>query len=329
MPTTRYVDKDASGANNGTSWADAWETLDAAMNGIAALGAGPHQIWTAGGKTYAEVATIDTAGAAGQNVNFRGCLAGDIATPAIVTVDGEDAHGCLATSLGSGVDAFHSFDRFKCIRSTGDGFAFGNLDYVALRNGYAFDNAERGVNLKRLGYVENFLIRDNVSFGIGAERNVHICGVKIHGCGVAIITGGGSCVSHSLLYANNAGGIVFPETTLQTVYNTTIHGNGTGGNGVYFSLGTVRPGVVINCIIAGFSGAGGRGIKCAATVGRVALSRNNCLYDNDTDYQNWATFDGEILADPKFVNAAGGDFRLRADSPCLGAGFDAAGVVEP
>ena len=36
---------------------------------------------------------------------------------------------------------------------------------------------------------------------------------------------------------------------------------------------------------------------------------------------------GNIEADPRFVNAAAGDFRLRPDSPCIDAGTNLASII--
>ncbi len=36
---------------------------------------------------------------------------------------------------------------------------------------------------------------------------------------------------------------------------------------------------------------------------------------------------GNITTDPRFVNAAAGDFRLRPDSPCIDAGTNLTGLI--
>jgi len=43
----------------------------------------------------------------------------------------------------------------------------------------------------------------------------------------------------------------------------------------------------------------------------------NCFYNNGS---NWTLREGDIVADPQFMNAANGDFRLKPTSPCLNRG---------
>jgi len=144
-----------------------------------------------------------------------------------------------------------------------------------------------------------------------------------------------------------------------TVTNCTFKGNSvTGSGGGMLNVGGGSP-TVTNCTFDGNSGAfgGGLGVDTGTTVsnctfrGNMATSTggaiyflvtnptvNNCiLWDNLPDeidgslgtpavsYSNvqggWPG-DGNIDADPLFVDADNGDFRLLAGSPCIDAGHN-------
>jgi hypothetical protein len=49
----------------------------------------------------------------------------------------------------------------------------------------------------------------------------------------------------------------------------------------------------------------------------ISLGGWNCFYNNGS---NWTLRNGDIVADPQFMNAANGDFRLKPTSPCLNRG---------
>ena len=85
-----------------------------------------------------------------------------------------------------------------------------------------------------------------------------------------------------------------------------------------------------NCVVAGNEGSGSVGCSLYNSViwgnttpfdeGGLPLEMVNCLADTYTPRDEYV---GVITGDPRFADAAGGDFRLRFDSPCRDAGDNA------
>jgi len=98
-----------------------------------------------------------------------------------------------------------------------------------------------------------------------------------------------------------------------TIQNNTITGNSAEvyGGGLMFCYGTIR-----NCIIWG----------------NTAPSDAQVYDSNIPTYcciQDWSGgAEGNIVEDPRFVDANAGDFRLSADSPCIDAGYNAPELPE-
>ena len=66
--TTYYVDSAATGAADGSSEADAWTTIDTAMNNVVA----GDKVWVKASATYSETPNIDTAGTSTLAIVFEG-----------------------------------------------------------------------------------------------------------------------------------------------------------------------------------------------------------------------------------------------------------------
>ena len=96
-----YVDKNASGQNNGTSWANAWESFSAINWGSVAAG---DIINISGGidsTVYNEQLNIQTYGTSGNYVTIQGAI--DAGHNGKVIIDGEDTRrNCIVIEQGCG-----------------------------------------------------------------------------------------------------------------------------------------------------------------------------------------------------------------------------------
>jgi len=95
------------------------------------------------------------------------------------------------------------------------------------------------------------------------------------------------------------------------ITNNVICAN-TGGaitNGINIPY-AVQNAMIFNNIIVG----------CTTSINDLATINFggwNCFYNNGS---NWTLRNGDIVADPQFMNAPNGDFRLKPTSPCLNTG---------
>jgi hypothetical protein len=96
------------------------------------------------------------------------------------------------------------------------------------------------------------------------------------------------------------------------IANNVIYENSGGAitNGIKYSA-INRGSAVFNSIIVGCT----KSIDDPATY--INFGGWNCFYNNGSD---WTLRVGDIVADPQFMNAANGDFRLKPTSPCLNTG---------
>jgi hypothetical protein len=123
-----------------------------------------------------------------------------------------------------------------------------------------------------------------------------------------------------------------------TLYNCTVTGNmaETGGG---ISSGKGSPSMLHNCTIAGNSAeiegggvAGGHLVNCIVYCNQ-APTYPNYWHPSNAAFEHSCTTPlpdglGNIDADPRFVNAAAGDFHLRADSPCIDAGTNLSSLIQ-
>ena len=178
-------------------------------------------------------------------------------------------------------------------------------------------------------------------------------GLDGHLGGGVYCSGTNPLITHCTLSGNLAGenGGGSYEGTLN---HCTLSGNEAGDKGGGSYSGTLN-----NCVIsaneAGFGGGSAYG-----TLNNCTLMGNDALYEGGGSYQgslkncilwhnmasntggNWhdptPDFDhccssglsgtGNITADPQFLDAGGGDIRLKGGSPCIDAGATVAGITD-
>lgn len=127
-------------------------------------------------------------------------------------------------------------------------------------------------------------------------------------------------------------------------YAARLEGCVLSGNAAYYGGGAAAS-TLVNCTVSGNSAlyAGG-GVDCDSVLTNSIVWENRLIDDGSVD--NWELYrvdfgqviapsfarsctvpagyvdlGGNISDDPRFASSAAGDFRLRAGSPCLGAGF--------
>lgn len=150
------------------------------------------------------------------------------------------------------------------------------------------------------------------------RRNRIYSNVADESGGGVYIAGGGAVLENNLIYTNTAfskrGGGVYVADGIPLLYHNTLHDNraGDAGGGVYISTGSpvISATIVVSNVASDGGGIYGHG-------GTPALAYNDVWGNLPVDYSGVTGGTGSISGDPSFVDPAGADFRLQADSPCI------------
>lgn len=154
---------------------------------------------------------------------------------------------------------------------------------------------------------------------IGLDRCVLTGNVAAEG-GAVYCGSGNTYIAASVFAANRAagttgrGGGVLAENENGMLAHNTMTANVAAKGGAFFCLNS--PLTVANNIVAFNT----RGISVSGT--KPSLF-NNDVYSNSVNYEGITPGAADISANPMFVDAAGGNYRLAAGSPCMEAGTHA------
>jgi parallel beta-helix repeat protein len=283
--TDWYVDQSRPTSGSGTSWDEAFRTINEAVGKLTSS----DTVHIANG-TYSEQINLTSShsGTASDRTVFIN-KEGD--TNVIVdgatygfylnNADYVEIHGLKITSSSYGI------------------YLYNNADHNKVTNCEIYGNSVNGVFLHSSngGYneIDHNKVYSNPDGGIysyGDQNNSFY---------------------RNQVYANSSYGFYIYNPLSYHVYNNTIYQNGTYG--IYFYRNNILyPSKFRNNIIVGHT----RGFRGVLASGLDTDYED--VWNNTTNYQGITAGPNSISLDPQFVNPAAYDFHLRPTSPCINRG---------
>jgi parallel beta-helix repeat protein len=280
-----------SDANDGSSWALAKRTVQAAIDAAAVAGG---DVWAAEG-TYVERIMLWP---------YAYLYGGFTGSEAQRSERDWSAHRAALDGSGGGL-----------VVAIDAGWRVSTIDGFVIRNG-----SSGGIRCRRCAAtIANNTITANTTTNFGA-------GISCDGGSCPVIVNN-TITANRVTSAYGAGGGIYCNNARPVITNNTIAGNITpdGGGGIYVYASEGSVGAIITNTLVTLNSSGIR-----LSSGLLSL-RHNCVYDNGgADYDGVTDptgIDGNISLDPRLVGIGWHDVHIQPDSPCVDAGDD--GVVLP
>ncbi len=325
-----YVTETGAGDKDGSSWDDAFQGLQDALDS-AEPGS---QIWVAAG-TY--TATETYSGPKDANKSFQ-------------MKNGVAIYGGFA---GNEVSLYERVIQDNPTILSGD--LLGNDDYSEFPGDYLDDNANHviylpeSLNLDPSAILDGFIIEGgfapeisqtgSIGGGLYCDNNspvIRNCIFRYNAAfygGGAVAVGGDesvikfvNCLLSNNYSFNDGGGMVMIWGANVTLINTTISENEAEYGGGIFAISS--KGVFKNCIIWGNKADDGKQMFLiqGGKNGFKYILNNSCIANGVNDIggvPNMIDFYDCTYDDPLFVDPENGDYRIFGNSPCVDLGNDA------
>jgi len=362
--TVHYVDADADGASNGSSWGDAFTELQLALDAAAS----GDQIWVAEG-TYTP--TVEHGGTGDRYKSFQ--MANGVAiyggfdgTETELGQRDWEAHPTILSGDLNGDDGpdfanneENSYHVFYHPEGT-------NLESSAILDGFTISGGNANgdaphafgggmCNYGSSPVLTNCSFEGNWAYSGGGMFNNDSCSPVLTNCTFKAnwaSEGGGMQSSYysyptltNCTFAGNSagvgGGIYSSYYSYPTLTNCTFSGNSASSGGGMFNFYYSYP-TLTNCTFSGNSASSGGGMYNANS---ASPALTNCILWGDTpeeiynddstpvvtysDVQGGYPGEGNIDVPPFFVDPDNGDFHLHACSTCIDAGDNDAPDLPP
>jgi predicted outer membrane repeat protein len=324
-----YVREDATGAANGTSWADAFLTLKGAL---ASACDSVTEIWVASG-TYMPSSGLDvyqtfqlknglslyggfdgTEGALGER---------DVAVNVTIL---SGASGSYNLITGSGTDATAVLDGFTLTK--------GNADGPQGNGGGMFNDAGSPT-------VRNVVFTDNTAVNGGGIANLNGSSPSLTNVtfdnnraafGGAMYNDASSPLVVNAVFRDNIGfdhgaAVVSIAGSEPTIVNATCNGNIAATIGGFYNVASNT--IIVNTVVWGNTAPQILNTLGAAPVISFSLVEGSGGSGGGWDPSFGVDGGNNVDADPLFADAMGGDLRLSSGSPAIDAGDNSAPNLPP
>ena len=325
--TIVYVDQAATGADDGTSWANAFTDIQSAIDeaALSATQSTPNQVWVKAG-TYYPTSTMDVAISISlkNNVELIGGFAG---TESTISQRDFRAHiTTLSGNIGNSVDSLDNSDVIISVASDIadrvliDGFHLEGAYGTAIQSGAIYyASAPTALEIYNCTFKNNYgLLGSAISGSNGSSSSVLEvinCFFIQNGSNIGSVTGAvfvkaDAAISNSVFAkneSNNGSGVNIFQASAEITNCTFYDNEAVIGSGV--TLDQTTSGTIINCI---FWGNTGQPIK--ATNSGVLNISDNLIEGGFSGSIN------TIDSDPLFMDENNLDLGIKHCSPAVDQG---------